>query len=102
MTIDQRSETRRMVGVIRDKLLGYRSIRKPSGEALKAMACAVVAIGRCTGDHASREAQRHQAVLSYHLREPEAMLFRDDITLDALAAGADAMERLLDREEVTT
>ena len=43
---------------------------------------------------------RHIAVLNYHVREPQAILFKDRYTMAALKAGAQALEHALGKRAI--
>lgn len=97
MTIEQRSEGRRLLYILRTKVMEYVGARKPSIDGLNAMGRAAAAIDEMCqpGD---REAEKARNILHYHVCKPEALLFKDEVTMAALKHGADALERMLERE----
>lgn len=97
MTIEQRSEARRLLYILRTKVMEYVGARKPSVDGLNAMGCAAAAIDEMC-QSGGREAEKAQAILHYHVCKPEALLFKDNATMAALKYGADALERMLERE----
>lgn len=97
MTIDERSEGRRLLWVLRTKVMAYVGLRKPSIEGQNAIKLAVESIEAVCplGD---RRYERARNLLKYHAEHLDALLGKDDGTMEALRIGADALEKRLEME----
>ena len=69
----------------------------PTNEQLEAIRLAVHAMNMMAYD-TGRDMTRKVAILNYHLENPNALLFRDRHTTDAMTAGVAAMRYLINEE----
>ena len=97
MTIDERSEGRRLLWVLRTKVMEYVGLRKPSIEGQNAIKLAVESI-EAVCPMGDRCYERARNLLRYHAEHLDALLGKDDATMEALRIGADALEKRLEME----
>ena len=95
MTREERIAYRKAINVIDYKLLGKpHAPSELTTEQLEALMLAVRSMEEQM-KATEKPLRRDIAVLSYHVKNPTAMLFKDNITMDALEAGILAMKWLM-------
>mgnify|MGYP003307423165 CR=1 FL=1 len=94
MTAEEREIIRKHIRTIREKMIGNHVVGRPRSEQIAALQAAVDAMQ--VYKHVSAlPCERLSKVLQYHINNPEACMFRDEVTLAALEAGAKALEYLI-------
>ena len=95
MTREERMEYRKAINVIDYKMLGKpHTPNELSSEQVEAIILAVRSMEEQM-KATDKPLRKHIAVLSYHIKNPTAILFKDNITMDALEAGILAMKWLM-------
>ena len=88
------------------RTIAGRMIGRPRAEGVPeksdvfAISDAVDALHEWQEECPTIDLHRHIAVLAYHVREPQAILFKDRYTMAALKAGVQALERKLGRRNI--
>ena len=92
MTIDERLMYNKAINCLEYKVIGRpHLVGEPTQEQMNSMQCAVNALEKQMMD-TGKDLRRHIAVINYHLGQPNALLFKDRITIDAMTAGIFAMK----------
>jgi hypothetical protein len=95
MTREERMAYRNAINVIDYKMLGKPHCpNELTREQLEAIMLAVRSMEEQM-KATEKPLRKHIAVLSYHIKNPTAILFKDNITMDALEAGILAMKWLM-------
>ena len=95
MTREERMEYRKAINVIDYKLLGKPNVpNELSSEQVEAIILAVRSMEEQM-KATDKPLRKQIAVLSYHIKNPTAILFKDNNTMDALEAGILAMKWLM-------
>lgn len=80
-----------------DSWLHCGEVDKPRVSMVNAIQAAVNAM-KAEQRRSRLSYKRHCAVLTYHIVHPDALLFRDPVTLEAIKTGIAVMERALIRQ----
>lgn len=98
MTHDELMRYNKAINTINYKIIERPyDVTTPNTEQLDAMAVAVKAMELQAYD-TGRSLKRQIAILTYHICQPSALLFRDKYTLDAMRCGIMAIKYLIGAE----
>ena len=96
MTNEDRIMYRKAINVLTNKyILRYCVESLPGFDQLEAMRLAIHAMNMMSYD-TGKDVARKVAILKYHVDYPNALLFRDKHTMDAVKAGVEAMKYMLE------
>lgn len=99
MTQDERAKFSKAINVIAYKIIERPYFESmPTNEHLDAIRLAVHAMNMM-GYDTGKDMHRHIAILNYHLANPNALLFKDRNTMDAMSMGIAAMRRLISQDD---
>ena len=100
MTREERIAYSKAINVIDYKLLGKpRIVSEPTRDQLEALMLAVRSM-ETRMKETEFPLHKQIAVLSYHIKNPTALLFKDHNTLDALEAGIISMKWMMNHDNV--
>lgn len=95
MTNDERIQYKKAINVIAYKIIERPYFESmPTNEQIDAIRLAVHAMNMMAYD-TGRNMDRKIAILKYHLDNPNAMLFKDRYTQDAMSMGVAALKYLI-------
>ena len=96
MRSEDRIKYNKAINVITYKLIDSPEFeRMPTNEQLEAIRVAVHAMNMMAYD-LDRNLDREVAILNYHLAQPNALLFKDKNTMNALVQGVIAMKYIVE------
>lgn len=96
MTNEDRIMYRKAVNVLTTKIiLRYYDESLPGNDQIEAMRLAIHAMNMMAYD-TGKDVARKVAILKYHIDNPNALLFRDKHTMDAVKTGVEALKYMLE------